>query len=155
MCSSDLSPVSWPAWLALHPTGVEAYLVVWPGPVIRAFDPGTLEIRWTLAVEGAARGLFVDPGGRWLLLAVGTSETDRLLDWPILPPSAEPGADPNRDEVLRLLPAPPSDEVVVVDLATHTVAARARGSYRRFLPLDRPVLATDREVVFLTPGALP
>lgn len=149
------SAVSFPGWLALHPTGVEAYLVAWPSPLVRAFDPGTLDIRWTLAVEGAARGLFVDPGGRWLVVVVGSTETDRSLDWPIPAPVADAPADPNRDELLRTVPGPPQTEVVVIDLALHVVAARARGSYRRFLPLDRPLLATDREVVTFQPGALP
>ncbi len=148
------SSVSWPAWLAVHPTGVEAYLVAWPAPVVRAFDPATLEVRWTLPVDGAAQGLFVDPGGRWLVVATGPGTTERFVDWPV--PRPELGErDPHRDEVLRTLDRPPMDEVLVIDLALHEVVGRARGTYRRFLPLQRPVLATDREVVFLTPGELP
>jgi hypothetical protein len=149
---SATSPVSYPAWVAMHPTGIEAYLVTWPGTVVRGFDPGTLDIRWTLPLEGAAQGLFLDPGGRWLVLGVGPPNVDRLIDWPAPAPDPEAVHDPNRDEVLRAADRPPMDEVVVVDLATHTPAARAAGTFRRFLPLDVPLLATDREVVRLHPG---
>ncbi|MDP2313003.1 MAG: hypothetical protein Q8P41_08865 [Pseudomonadota bacterium] len=148
--------VSWPGWLALHPTGVEAYLVAWPSPLVRAFDPATLEMRWTLPLEGAARGLFVDPSGRWLVVAVGPGTTDRLVEWPVPSLSPVPTADLARDEVLRAIEHPRTDSVVVIDLATQAVAAEARGELRRFLPLpDRPLVATDKEVVYFTPGALP
>ncbi|MFN7145791.1 MAG: hypothetical protein ACK4YP_18595, partial [Myxococcota bacterium] len=149
------SSVSYPAWLAMHPTGVEAYLVAWPAPVVRAFDPGTLEVRWTLPVDGAAQGLFVDAGGRWLVVGIGPATTERFADWPVLRPDPAAPLDPFRDEVLRALDRPPVDEVLVIDLAAQAVVARAKGVFRRFLPLQRPVLATDREVVFLVPGALP
>ncbi|MDP2305303.1 MAG: hypothetical protein Q8P18_04670 [Pseudomonadota bacterium] len=153
---SATASVSWPGWLALHPTGVEAYLVAWPSPLVRAFDPTTLDIRWTLPVEGAARGLFVDPGGRWLLVAVGPGTTERLVEWPLPSLEATPTGDLSRDEVLRALEHPPMDGVLVIDLSTQSVVARAEGELRRFLPLpDRPLLATDREIVFFTPGALP
>ncbi|MES2641794.1 MAG: hypothetical protein V4850_20035 [Myxococcota bacterium] len=148
--------VSWPGWLALHPSGVEAYLVAWPSPLVRAFDPNTLDIRWTLPVDGAARGLFVDPGGRWLLVAVGPGTTDRFVEWPLPSLTVPPTTDLSRDEVLRTLEHPPMDAVLVIDLATQAVVARAEGELRRFLPLsERPLLATDREVVYFTPGALP
>jgi len=149
------SAVSWPAWLAMHPTGVEAYLVAWPAPVVRGFDPATLDVHWTLPVEGAAQGLFVDPGGRWLLVAVGPGDTERFVDWSV--PRSDPAAttDPARDETIRALDRPPMTAVLVIDLATHQVAARAEGTFRRFLPLEHPILATDREVVFLDPGAPP
>jgi hypothetical protein len=146
--------VSWPGWLALHPTGVEAYLVAWPSPLVRAFDPATLDLRWTLPVDGPARGLFVDPGGRWMLVAVGPGTTERYVEWPLAVPT--PTRDLAADEVLRALDHPPADATLVIDLATHAVVARAAGELRRFLPFpDRPLLATDREIVYLTPGALP
>jgi len=145
--------VSWPGWLALHPTGVEAYLIAWPSPLVRAFDPATLDLRWTLPVDGPARGLFVDPGGRWMLVAVGPGTTDRFVEWPLPVPS--PSRELASDEVLRALDHPPADSTLVIDLATHTVVARAAGELRRFLPFpDRPLLATDREIVYLTPGAI-
>ena len=104
-------------------------------------------------LDGAASGLFVDGSGRWLVVSEGPPATDRLIDWPAVSPDPNAAADPWRDEILRGLDRPPSDATVVIDLATHAVAARARGSLRRFLPLpDRPVLATDREVVFVSPG---
>jgi hypothetical protein len=145
---------SWPAWLALHPTGLEAYLVAWPSPAVRAFDPATLEPRWTVTVEGAAQGLFVDPGGRWLVAGVGSAMTERFVDWDV-PAPAQADSDPTRDEKIRSIERPPMSEVVVIDIATKSVVGRASGTFRRFIGGPRPVLATDREILFLNPGAPP
>jgi len=149
------SAASYPAWLAVHPTGMEAYLVAWPAPVVRAFDPATLDVRWTLPVEGAAQGLFVDPGGRWLVVGTGTGTTERFADWPNPRPDPDATLDPTRDEALRTAERPPMEAVLVIDLATRAVIGRAAGTFRRFLALDRPVLATDREILFLDPGEIP
>lgn len=142
------SAVSWPAWLAMHPTGAEAYLMAWPSTALVALDPVTLQTRWSAPLDGAGAGLFVDPGGRWILAEVGDGRSDRFLDWPTLALDPAPADDPFRDEVLRDLPRPDARAVVVIDVAAQAVVARASGRYRRFLPRgDGWVLATDREVV--------
>jgi hypothetical protein len=150
------SPVSFPGWLALHPTGTEAYLVAWPSPWVKAFDPASLASRWTLPLDGAAQGLFLDAKGRWLLVGEGPSGTDRFADWDLAAAEATPTADPARDEAVRALDRPPMDATVVIDLASHTVAARAAGRFRRWIDLgDHLLLATDREIVTFPPGDLP
>ena len=145
------SPVSYPAWLALHPTGTEAYLLAWPTPVLAAFDPVSVVPRWSVELGGAGHGLFVDPEGRWLLAEIGPGRTDRLVDWPL--PAPDPTRDLADDAVLRTLPRPDATEVVVVDLAAHAIAFRANGAHRRWLALPggRYLLATDREAVFFRP----
>lgn len=148
------APVSYPAWLALHPTGTEGYLLPWPATTVTAFDPVALTTRWTAALGGAGVGLFVDAGGRWLLAEVGDGDVgDRWLDWPVPALPDAPAADPFRDEVLRASPRPPATHTVVVDLSAHSVVARVPGRHRRFL--GRPdggwLLATDREVLLFPP----
>jgi len=146
---SPRAAVSYPAWLAMHPTGSEAYLLPWPSSVLTAFDPVSLVTRWALPLEGAAHPLFIDAGGRLLLAGVGTSDTDRWTDWP-LRDGRGAVADPARDESLRAAERPSTDSVVVVDLDIGESIARARGAFRRWLALPdgRFLLATDREVVF-------
>lgn len=148
------SPSTWPAPLALHPSGTEAYLLPWPTPVVRAFDPFTLATRWTVSVEGAGQGLFVDPAGRFLLVAAGPGEEDRFADHPLLQPSD--GAPWISDPMIWASPRPPYDHVAVIDVAAHTLAARAPGRYRRWFPFDKVAwIVTDREVVRIPVGTPP
>ncbi len=166
------APASWPAWLAMHPTGTEAYLLPWPASVLVAVDPASLATRWSLPLEAPAHGLFVDPGGRWLLAevaegdaGVGDALTARWTDWPTpaLHAAADDAAaraaglaqapDPARDEVLRTWERPPATSVSVIDLARGEETLRVPGSYRRWsiLPDGRLLLATDRSVVIHRP----
>lgn len=143
------SPSSWPGWFTLHPSGREAYVLAWPSGVLRAFDPVGLVPRWTVDLGGAATGLFLAAGGRFLLAVTGPGTTERLVDWPI---RALEG-DPTADEWLRIEPRPPADAVVVVDVATRTRLARVPGKYRRFLarPDGTLLVATDREIATIRP----
>lgn len=149
------SPASWPAPLSLAPGGRELYVVAWPSPMVHAYDPATLEPRWSVALDGAAQGLFVDPGGRFLLVAEGTGQTDRFFDWPLPDPAPPFLDDPTGDEHLRTEPRPAKAAAVAIDLALHGVAVRVPGAYRRWLTLpgapSRYLLATDQELVFYTP----
>jgi hypothetical protein len=166
------APASWPAWLAMHPTGTEAYLLPWPSSVLVAVDPASLATRWSLPLEAPAHGLFVDPGGRWLLAEVaegdvgaGEALRSRWTDWPT-PAHHTPAddaraqalglsqaPDPTRDEVVRTWERPPSTAVSVIDLARGEETLRVPGAYRRWsiLPDGRLVLATDRSVVIHRP----
>lgn len=148
------SPATWPAPFALHPSGTEAYLLSWPSPVLRAFDPFTLATRWTVSLEGAGQGLFVDGDGRHLLAATGPEVEDRWADWPLAWPPAD--APCCSDAVVREAARPPQDHVVVVDLAAHHLVARAPGRYLRWFS-DEGVawLVTDRELVRISVGAPP
>ena len=77
-------PATYPGWLALHPTGREAYVLVWPGGELRAIDPVRLAEHWRLALRPGAHGLFVDPGGRYLLAEQsGAVAHDRLVDFDV------------------------------------------------------------------------
>jgi hypothetical protein len=146
------SPVSYPAWLALHPTGMEAYLLPWPSDTLTAFDPGRLATRWSLALGGAGVGLFVDGDGRWLLAQVGTDDTDRFVDWPLPAFVADTATDPLADERVRAFPRPPAQSTVLVDLSRQDVAVRVAGAFRGWASMGASrVLATDREVVIFEP----
>jgi hypothetical protein len=151
------TPVSWTGWLALHPTGQEGYLLPWPTTVLTAFDPVTLKAHWSLPLEDAGRGLFLDPAGRWMVVLLGPGESDRFADWPILVPRGDEAEDPLRDEVIRDIPGPEVTSVALVDLAAHRVALRVPGNYRRFLRLSdgRLLVATTQELALFTPEAPP
>ncbi len=142
------SPATLPAPFALHPSGTEAYLLSWPTPVLRAFDPFTLAIRWTVSLDGPGQGLFVDGSGRHLLAATGPEDESRFANWPLAwPPADGPCCE---DVALRSVARPPQESVVVIDLAAHLVVARAPGRYRRWFAYPGVGwLVTDREVVRL------
>lgn len=147
------SPSTFPGVLALNPQGHEAYLLAWPGAVLRAFDPLTLESRWTLSLDAPAQGLFVDPTGRFLVAETGPLVPDRFVDWPLPAVDPAPPFDPAADPLLRQQDRPPAARTVVVDLAARAILLDARGRLRRWLGDDpaRYVLATDQELVIHTP----
>lgn len=139
-----------PANLAMHPTGVEAYLCAWPSPLVIAFDPLNLQRHWTLPLDGASQGLFVESSGRFLLVGTGSAGTE---PWSWTGPDATENEDPYRDEVLRRQSRPPISAVEVVDLQNHEVRVELKGRYRRWLSLEdgRKLVATDQELVFFQP----
>lgn len=141
------TPVSYPRWLAMHPTGAEAFLLTWPEPTLTALDPDSLEARWELHLRGPAHGLFVDATGRWLVLAEGGAvDAERLLDYDEAPAPWLPGRDPSEDAALRRSDRPASSSTVVVDLSGPRLAARLAGAYRGFArgPDGTVWLASDR-----------
>ena len=154
---------AWPAWLLLHPSGQEAYLLAWPSRRVVALDPVALRPRWELPLEDAGHGLFLDASGRYLLIAEGPFDRDLWTDWPVLAPASAsgpggtPAPDPLRDEVLRGLPQPPTEAVLVIDLAHGEQVMRLPGAHRRWslLPDGRMVLATTQAVGFFTPEPPP
>ena len=144
-------PASYPGWLALHPTGQEAYVLVWPGGELRAIDPGRLAEHWRLALRPGAHGLFVDPGGRYLLAEqAGEVAHDRFVDFDVETIGA--GGDPTGDAELALRARPPGAETVAVDLARHEAALTLDGSYVAWVPRgDAFVVATRSTIALLRP----
>ncbi len=142
-----------PATLALHPTGVEVYLTAWPSPLLIALDPVSLDRRWVLPLDGGVQGLFVEPGGRFLLVASGDASVrgPESWDWPEPDPSAV--ADPAGDEALRSQQRPAMSRIYAVDLQDHSVAVELPGTWRRWIPLPdgRILVASSQQLVFFKP----
>ncbi len=148
-------PATYPGWLALHPTGQEAYVLVWPGGDLRALDPGRLAERWRLSLRPGAHGLFVDAGGRYLLAEQsGAVSHDLYVDYDVQTFGA--GADPTGDPELALRTRPPGAETVAVDLARHETAVALDGAFVAWVPLpDGGFLVATRQQIAILPGSAP
>jgi hypothetical protein len=143
-------PATYPGWLALHPTGREAYVLVWPDGELRAIDPTRLAEHWRLALRPGAFGLFVDPGGRYLLAEqAGEVAHDRLVDFEVVTVGA--CADPTGDAELALRARPPGAETVAIDLARHESALTLDGAYVAWVPRGTGsfVVATRTNIALL------
>lgn len=149
---ASTEPASYPGWLALHPTGQEAYVLVWPGGELRAIDPARLGEHWRLALRPGAHGLFVDPAGRYLLAEqAGAVTHDRFVDFDVETVGA--GADPTGDAELGLRARPPGAETVAIDLARHDLALTLDGAYVAWVPRGDAgfVVATRTTIAVLRP----
>ncbi len=132
-------------WLAPHPSGLEAYLLLWPTPELIAYDTRALAPRWSIELPGPAQGLFVDAAGRFAMLALTAApDEDRLTDYPAASLDAPPGLPADRPEHRRIL---------LLDLASGRIAAEAPGSFVAWLPSPDGgwLLATDQELLRLEP----
>jgi hypothetical protein len=124
----DPSHLSYPRTLALHPTGQEAYLIVWPNSLLTAFSAKTLDTTWNLDLQGSAVGLFVTKEGRYLLAETGgEAPSEQLLDYESDPIAAPPGTDPIDNRLFPLYERPQATHTVVVDLSLGDVIARLPG----------------------------
>ena len=138
----------YPAWISVHPRTGEGYLLPWPGAQLLAFDPETLATQWVVELRSAARALFVDPSGRYLVIAQGGEVQERLLDWGV--PGIMANEDPASDLVLRTRPRPHATSVVVVDTTRPAIVAVVEGDYRRWQAWPGGfLLLTDRELLTL------
>lgn len=142
------------AWMALHPTGQELYLLPWPSSRLSAHDPQNLSERWSLSLDSPAVGLFLDSAGRFAILGRTTPpETGRLLDYTVENPDNQGAEDPNADGRLDLSSRPPIVETLLIDLSRQELVTSARGAFRAWLP--RPgggmILAASEEIVALDP----
>jgi len=122
-------PISYPRNLALHPTGTEAYHIVWPNPDLIAFNARTLQTTWRIRLDGPALGLFVSENGRYLLAELdGEAPEHQLLDYEPGDRTPPEGGDPWADPMLRWLERPSAKRTVLVDLALGEPVAMVPGS---------------------------
>jgi len=122
-------PIAYPRNLALHPTGTEAYHIVWPNPDLIAFNARTLQTTWRIRLDGPALGLFVSENGRYLLAELdGEAPEHQLLDYEPLDRTPPDGGDPWANPILQWLERPASKRTVLVDLALGEPVAIIPGS---------------------------
>lgn len=144
--------VSCEGWLAPHPSGLEAYLLLWPAPELYAYDTRSMAQRWSIDLPGSAQGLYVDPAGRYALLSLtAPPDPDRLTDHPAAGLEIEAPAQPLQG-TSALPPDPPEPiGVVLVDLAAKRISAQAQGAYRAWLaaPDGAWLLATTSGILRL------
>ena len=140
----DAGDIAYPNALALHPTGTEAYLIVWPNPDLIAFRAQTLETTWRIRLGAPAQGLFISEDGRYLLAETdGTSPEHQLLDYEPTLRIPPPGIDPAADPSLAWLERPEPRGTIVVDLTIGEVVARLPGQATGFFLLkDGAVVAS-------------
>jgi hypothetical protein len=120
--------------MALHPTGQEAYMIVWPNPDLVAFQPNSLETTWRIRLMDPAVGLFVSRNGRYLVAETGgTAPEHQLLDYEHGPLATPTGLDPISDEAIPSIRRPSATHTVVVDLAAGSVVARLPGTHTGFV----------------------
>lgn len=145
----DPGHVAFPNTLALHPTGAESYLVVWPNPYLIAFDTRTLETTWRISLNGPAQGLFVSANGRYLIAEVGgVAPEHQLLDYEPVVRTAPATMDPSADVRFDWLTRPEPTETVLVDLGSGLVAARLKGGFVGLVVHDKgAIAASERQIV--------
>ncbi len=145
-------PVTAEGWLCPRPTGDGAWFLLWPDPTVRLLDGVDLHVQRSVPLPGPAVGLFLDPGGRWLLVGrTAVPDPGALQDWPARPLRVGAARDPLLSDWVAY--EPPVEAVVVVDGRDGVVAATVEGAFRAWIPLDDGVflLATDRTVVRIEP----
>jgi hypothetical protein len=150
--SLDPGQPGYPNTLALHPTGGEAYHIVWPNPDLIAFDAHSLKTTWRIQLDGPAVGLFVSPDGRYLVAELDGEAPDfQLLDYEParrIPPA---GVDPTADPALLWLNRPPAKRTVFIDLKLGDVVATLPGPMVSFVRIDgsTTVVASSGAVAIL------
>ncbi|MGB0639751.1 MAG: hypothetical protein ACPGTU_10485 [Myxococcota bacterium] len=148
----DPSHLSYPRTLALHPTGQEAYLIVWPNSLLTAFSTKTLDTTWNLDLEGSAVGLFVTKEGRYLLAETGgEAPSEQLLDYESDPIAATPGTDPIANHLFPLYVRPQATHTVVVDLSLGDVIARLPGPAAGMSSTPQGILVASTQAVSWIP----
>ena len=150
----DAGPVAYPRSLALHPTGGEAYLIVWPDSSITGFDPTTLRTHWRMDVGAPVTGLFITADGLHLIAETGgTAPEEQLLDYDSGHLAVNEGIDPTGDPHFSQINRPIARQTLVVSIANRSVVTLVPGRYLSLHPLDSGVsllattdaLATVRE----------
>jgi hypothetical protein len=140
--------LSYPRNLALHPTGTEAYHIVWPNPDLIAFNARTLETTWRIRLDGPALGLFVSANGRYLLAELDGEPSDgQLLDYD--PQTRQPPdrTDPWANPVLQWIKRPEAKRTVLIDLALGEPVAIVPGQAVGLILLPDGALVAGRDGV--------
>jgi hypothetical protein len=134
----DPGQPAYPNTLALHPTGQEAYHIVWPNPDLIAFNARTLKTTWRIRLGGPAVGLFVSADGRYLVAELdGKSPEHQLLDYEPTRLSAPEGVDPTANETLLWLERPAAERTALVDLTVGEVVAVLPGQAVGFARVEK------------------
>lgn len=141
----DPGPTAYPNTLALHPTGQEAYLIVWPNPDLIAFNARTLQTTWRVQLGAPALGLFLSADGRYLVAELdGEASEHQLLDYEPAARVAPDGVDPNADASLTWLARPTAKQTALVDLTIGKVVALLPGKAVGFSLIDKgAVIASE------------
>lgn len=147
--SPDPGHVAYPNALALHPTGAESYLIVWPNSHLIAFDARTLQTTWRIRLGESSQGLFVSEDGRYLVAESGAKAPEhQMLDYEPVAREAPEGVDPTADEAFGWLNRPTASHTVLVDIGSGRVAARLPGAFVGFaLRADGAVMASQDGIV--------
>lgn len=134
----DPGPLAYPHTLALHPTGQEAYLIVWPNPDLIAFNARTLQTTWRIQIGGPALGLFVSADGRYLVAELdGDAPEHQLLDYEPPARRVPEGVDPSADASLAWLERPEAKRTALIDLTAGQVVAILPGKAVGFALIDK------------------
>ena len=138
----------YPRIMALHPTGQEAYLIVWPNPDLIAFQPNSLETNWRIRLGDPAVGLFVGENGRFLVAETGgVAPDEQLLDYDGHPVNTPTDVDPISDRAIAFTERPKATHTLVIDLAEGRTVARLPGHFVGFHIIeDGAVIATTAGV---------
>lgn len=131
----DPDSPSYPWTLALHPTGTEAYHIVWSNADIIAFNTRTLETSWRIRLSGPAVGLFVSADGRYLVAEVDAmAPEEQLLDYAPVQRQAPEGGDPYGDGAWASIDRPAAARTALVDLSLGEAVAEVPGTFVGFHP---------------------
>jgi hypothetical protein len=134
---------AYPWTLALHPTGAEAYHIVWPNPDLIAFNARTLETTWRIRLSGPATGLFVSADGRYLVAELEASAPEeQLLDYAPSPRLSPEGHEPFGDGAWTGIERPSAERTALVDLSLGQAVAEVPGRFVGFQPFaDGAIIA--------------
>jgi len=138
--------IMYPRVMALHPTGQEAYLIVWPNPDLIAFQPNSLETTWRIRLDDAALGLFVSENGRYLVAETGgTAPEHQMLDYEGAPVATPKGIDPADDAAMQFITRPHATHTTVVDLAQGESVAKIPGTFIGFQLIEEGAVVASTQ----------
>ncbi len=148
----DPGSIAYPRNLALHPTGTEAYHIVWPNPDLIAFNARTMETTWRIRLDGPALGLFISENGRYLLAELdGETPDHQMLDYEPHERTPPDDSDPWGDTSLQWLDRPTAKRTVLVDLALGEPVAIVPGTaIGLHLTKDGAIVAASEGVAKVT-----